>query len=89
MGEHFWPSVYPGLIVGLLCGQALGGRSALLFGVIGAYAAIAITPARALPTGTLGEFFSLALLIAMSATGAVLAIGVFRALGRPPGTRQD
>jgi len=88
MAEHFWPSVYPGLVVGLLYGQAMGGRLALLFGAIGgfagAFAAVIFTPAIALPTGTLGELLSLALLITMAAVGAALAVGILRALARPP-----
>lgn len=44
MGDHFWPSVYPGLAIGLLYGLAAGGqwRGALL-GAAGGMIAAALS----------------------------------------------
>jgi hypothetical protein len=38
MGDHFWPSVYPAVAVGVLDGLALGGARNVLRGALGALA---------------------------------------------------
>jgi hypothetical protein len=35
LGDHFWPAMYPGLIVGVLVGLAAGGVVATLLGAVG------------------------------------------------------
>ncbi len=35
MNDHFWPSLYPGIIVALLIGVATGGIFAILAGTVG------------------------------------------------------
>lgn len=36
MGDHFWPSIYPAMAVGLLYGFAIGGVRNAVLGTIGA-----------------------------------------------------
>lgn len=36
MGDHFWPSIYPAMAVGLLYGFAIGGVRNAVLGMIGA-----------------------------------------------------
>jgi len=35
MNDHFWPSLYPGIIVALIIGFATGGIVAIIAGAIG------------------------------------------------------
>ena len=35
MGEHFWPSMYPGLIVGLMYGLYAGGWMRIIIATVG------------------------------------------------------
>lgn len=39
MGDHFWPSIYPAMAVGLLYGFAIGGVRNAVLGTIGALVA--------------------------------------------------
>lgn len=41
MGDHFWPSAYPGIIVGLMYGISAGGFSNALIGGVGGLIAAA------------------------------------------------
>lgn len=36
MGDHFWPSIFPAIAVGMLYGVSLGGISRVLLGGLGA-----------------------------------------------------
>lgn len=74
MGDHFWPSAYPGIVVGLMYGFAVGGvRAALIGGVGGLIAA-------ALALITLGDIVAgegllpLAALLGLSIAGAFVAV---------------
>ncbi len=74
MGDHFWPSAYPGIVVGLMYGFAVGGvRAALIGGVGGLIAA-------ALALITLGEIVAgegllpLAALLGLSLAGAFVGV---------------
>lgn len=42
MNDHFWPSLYPGMIIGGLVGLSFGGLAAVLFGVAGGTAGAAV-----------------------------------------------
>lgn len=35
MNDHFWPSIYPGIIVAVLIGIATGGIVAIITGAVG------------------------------------------------------
>lgn len=74
MGDHFWPSAYPGIVVGLMYGFAVGGvRAALIGGVGGLIAA-------ALALITLGDIVAgegllpLAALLGLSLAGAFVGV---------------
>lgn len=70
MGDHFWPSIYPGIAVGLLYGLSLGGWRNALLGALGGLAAAFLAFLM------LGSLFAeegllpLAALIAVSVLGA-------------------
>lgn len=82
MDDHFWPSLYPGLIVGTLIG--LGARSVAgtlagaAGGLGGAYLAYRAALALALP----GDILPLAAVILGAAAGAKLVmLGAARLAG--------
>jgi hypothetical protein len=70
MDDHFWPSVYPGLIVGALIGLSVGGVLMTLLGaaggLAGAFAAFYLVNVLAIEPGLL----PLAAIIIGSAVGA-------------------
>lgn len=80
MDDHFWPSMYPGLIVGALYGFSLRGLLTVLpgtaGGLAGAFAAYMLTYGMKDETG----FLSLAALIAAALAGAALTVRVFEAI---------
>ena len=80
MGEHFWPSIYPAVIVGVLCGLYLGGLANAALGAVGSLAAafvsLQISPALFTAEGIL----PLAALLAVSSIGAFGVAGGARAM---------
>jgi hypothetical protein len=70
MDDHFWPSVYPGLIVGALIGLSAGTVMATILGAVGglagAFLAFYLSGVVGLPAGPL----PLVAIIAGSAVGA-------------------
>lgn len=69
MNDHFWPSIYPGIIVAVLIGIATGGIVAIitgaLGGLVGSIAAYFLTAWLGLDESTV----SLAILIAGAGAG--------------------
>ena len=90
MGDHFWPSAYPGIIVGVMYGFATGGlTNAVIGGVAGRIAA-------ALALLLLGDVVAgegivpLAGLLGLSFAGAfVLVKGAGFVLPRPAPDKSD
>ncbi len=85
MDNHFWPSMYPGLIVGILYGLSIRGvfntAVATLGGLIGAAIAYEILPTTNLNDGLPGVVG----LIAAALAGAhLLTNGVRRFASAPP-----
>ncbi len=82
MGDHFWPSMYPGLIVGALLGLSRGGLLSTLVGaaggLFGAAAAYLVLEWLGLEESAL----SLAALIVGAMAGGYLCERVVRYLGR-------
>lgn len=76
MDDHFWPSIYPAIAVGLLLGLAYGGITltvmGTLGGLIGGAGAYFLSAAIGLDDG----IASLVLLVACSALGAYLLIAL-------------
>ena len=90
MGEHFWPSAYPGIIVGLMYGFATGGITNAVIGGVGGLIA------AALALSVLGDIVAgegivpLAGLLGLSFAGAfVLVKGAAFALPRSTPDRSD
>jgi len=71
MGDHFWPSIYPAMAVGLLYGFTIGGIREALLGMTGALAAAYL--GFVFMGGVLAEdgILPLAGLIGISLAGAV------------------
>lgn len=70
MNDHFWPSLYPGIIVGALLGLSRGGLLAVLLGAVGGTVGSA---AMYFVTAWLGwedSILSLAVLIAGAIAGS-------------------
>lgn len=85
MGDHFWPSVYPGIIVGLMYGLAVGGKLQAVVGAVGGFAAATLALA------TFGRILSqegllpLAGLLTASLLGAFLAVQASTKIARSRG----
>ena len=74
MGDHFWPSAYPGIIVGLMYGLAVGGPWKALIGGLGGLIAAAIA-LLALGDIVAGEgLLPLAGLLLLSLAGAFVTV---------------
>ena len=84
MDDHFWPSMYPGLIVGILYGLSLRGVSntviAAIGGVIGAAIACEGLLAANLNDGLPGVIG----LCAAAFVGAYLSTTAVRCMANPP-----
>jgi hypothetical protein len=82
MNDHFWPSIYPGIIVGALVGLTNGGIISTLAGAAGGTAGAA---AMYLVTARLGmedSIVSLAALIAGAMAGGYIFMGLASRLVR-------
>lgn len=64
MNDHFWPSLYPGIIVGLVIGLATGGIFAIGAGTVGGLAGSAAAYFLTVWLGLEDSPVSLAILIA-------------------------
>ena len=76
MNDHFWPSLYPGIIIGALIGLTYGDLISTLAGAAGGTAGAA---AMYLVTAWLGmedSIVSLAALIAGATAGAYTFVGL-------------
>ncbi len=82
MGDHFWPSIYPGIGVGLLYGLYLGGVANAALGALGGL--IATFLGFVVVGGFLAEegIVPLAALMVMSLAGAMATTGGLRLLRR-------
>ena len=82
MNEHFWPSIYPGIVVGALVGLTNGGIISTLAGAAGGTAGAA---AMYLVTARLDmedSIVSLATLIAGAMAGGYIFMGLASRLVR-------
>ena len=73
MNDHFWPSIYPGIIVGALLGLARGGMLAVTAGALGGTAAAAAMYFIIASLGLEDSIVSLIALIAGAVVGSYLA----------------
>ena len=72
MVDHFWPSMYPGLIIGALLGLSRGGLLSTLTGAAGGLAGAAVTYFVVDWLELQDSVFSLLALIAGATVGAYL-----------------
>jgi len=84
--DHFWPSIYPGLFIGIIYGLYARGVvnvfSGVIGGMIGAIAAFIVVAKSGIEEGLL----PLAFLIGVSLLGAaflVYVVGLLTGSGRP------
>jgi hypothetical protein len=82
MGDHFWPSMYPGLIVGALLGLSCGGLVSTLAGAAGGLAGAAATYFVIDWLGLQESVVPLLALIAGATAGAYLCEHAVRRLRR-------
>ena len=76
MNDHFWPSMYPGIIVGLLLGLAAGGLLSMLTGAAGGLAGAAAMYFLVTWLGLQDSVVSLAALIGGAAAAGYVCAGV-------------
>jgi hypothetical protein len=88
MGDHFWPSMYPGLIVGALLGLSRGGLMSTLAGAAGGLAGAAATYFVIDWLGFQDSMVSLVGLLAGATTGAYLCEHAVRHLRRAVVSRE-
>lgn len=72
MNDHFWPSLYPGIIVALLIGVATGGIFAILAGTVGGLIGSVGAYFLTAWLGLQDSVFSLAILLAGASAGGYL-----------------
>lgn len=74
MDPHYWPSLYPGIGIGILLGFAVGGWLPVLAGGVGGLAGAAAALELNQQFGVDEGFISLAVLVVCAATGAKLLV---------------
>jgi len=82
MNDHFWPSLYPGMIVGGLVGLTFGGFISVLVGVAGGTAGAAAMYFVTAWLGMEDSVVSLAALIAGATAGGYIFVGLAGRLAR-------
>jgi len=84
MGDHFWPALYPGIIVGLLYGLSLRGLPNIVLGTLGGLAGSALAY-WGLVSFELNEGLpSVAGMVALAWLGAYCATSVFASIRKQP-----
>ncbi len=78
MDDHFWPAMYPGLIVGILYGLSVKGWLNVALGAAGSLVGAAVAY-EALPTiGITDDLASVVGMVVLSFLGAYAAVYVYR-----------
>jgi hypothetical protein len=70
MGDHFWPALYPGLIIGLLYGLSLGGIANVILAALGGLAGLLVSIAALSTLGINEGLISVLFSALMSFAGA-------------------
>jgi hypothetical protein len=82
MNDHFWPSIYPGMIIGGLVGLTFGGLAAVLVGVAGGTAGAAAMYLVSAWMGMEDSIASLAALIGGATGGSYAFTKLYARLAR-------
>lgn len=86
MDPHYWPSLYPGIMLGLLVGFSSGGWLALFVGGIGGLAGAVFGLWLNPLLGLQDEFFAMAVPAASAAIAAKVLIMLAGSLKKAPRT---
>jgi uncharacterized membrane protein YeaQ/YmgE (transglycosylase-associated protein family) len=78
MDDHFWPAMYPGLIVGILYGLSLKGWLNVLLGAAGSLVGAAVAYLVAPKLGFTDDIGSVVAMVALAFLGAFAATYVYR-----------
>jgi tetrahydromethanopterin S-methyltransferase subunit D len=85
MGDHFWPALYPGVIVGLLYGLSLRGLPNVVLGTLGGLVGSALAYWCLVTAGLNEGLPSVAGMVVLAFLGAYAATSIFgRISNRPP-----
>ena len=85
MGDHFWPALYPGIIVGLLYGLSLRGLPNIVLGAIGGLVGSTLAYWGLVTAGLNEGLPSVAGMVVLALLGAYGATSIFaRISNRPP-----
>jgi hypothetical protein len=76
MDDHFWPSIYPAIAIGVLLGLAYGGLALTVMGTLGGLLGGAGAYLLSAAIGLEDGIASLALLVGCSALGAYVLIAL-------------
>lgn len=78
MDDHFWPSLYPGIGIGLLIGIAYGGWRNAILGSLGGLAGALPGYFAGAALGVEEEIAAFLLLVTAAALGAYAAVATHR-----------
>ena len=84
MGDHFWPALYPGIIVGLLYGLSLRGLPNIVLGAVGGLAGSALAYWGLVSFGLNEGLPSVAGMVALALLGAYGATSIFAGISNKP-----
>jgi len=76
--HHFWPSMYPGIIVGLVYGAAIGGLRAIVLGAVGGLVGTAASYFALRALGVPSGIATLAGMIVASLACAAVVVAIGR-----------
>lgn len=82
MNDHFWPSIYPGMIIGGLVGLTFGGFASVLVGVAGGTTGAAVMYLVSAWIGMEDSIISLFALIGGATGGSFAFTSLYNRLAR-------
>jgi hypothetical protein len=86
MGDHFWPALYPGIIVGLLYGLSLRGLPNIVLGAVGGLTGSALAYWGLVSFGLNEGLPSVVGMVALAWLGAYGATSILARISNKPPT---
>lgn len=86
MGDHFWPALYPGIIVGLLYGLSLRGLPNIVLGALGGLIGSALAYWVLVTAGLNEGLPSVAGMVVLALLGAYATTSIFARFSKTPPT---